>query len=207
MKSQEAYRASDERASAERQDAAGLLVHKLTQEFPAVRYRIALLTPYSGGNLGDAATQDAIIANLRVRLPNSQFSGLTLNGDNFVERHGTGAFPLYASRQPFFRLPPRSVPDPPHAESSAGRATGTGLTSRRLRKLVSRAPGLGWCLKAIRDLAERVYGELLHSIRGYRFLRTQHLLIVSGGGQLDEEWGGPGGHPFALLKWAVLARI
>src|SRR6185437_9395874 len=32
-------------------------------------------------------------------------------------------------------------------------------------------------------------------------------LIVSGGGQLDEEWGGAWGHPFALFKWAMLARL
>ena len=30
---------------------------------------------------------------------------------------------------------------------------------------------------------------------------------MSGGGQLDEEWGGPWGHPYALFKWAVLAKI
>jgi polysaccharide pyruvyl transferase WcaK-like protein len=32
------------------------------------------------------------------------------------------------------------------------------------------------------------------------------MLVVAGGGQLDEEWGGSWGHPFALMKWAVLAR-
>jgi polysaccharide pyruvyl transferase WcaK-like protein len=49
--------------------------------------------------------------------------------------------------------------------------------------------------------------EVRHSIQAYRFLRTHDLLIISGGGQLDEEWGGPWGHPFALFKWAVLARM
>jgi polysaccharide pyruvyl transferase WcaK-like protein len=49
--------------------------------------------------------------------------------------------------------------------------------------------------------------EALHSLRGYQFLLNQDLLIVSGGGQLDEEWGGPWGHPFGLFKWAVLSRI
>lgn len=49
--------------------------------------------------------------------------------------------------------------------------------------------------------------EIHHSIQGYHFLRAHNLLIVSGGGQLDEEWGGPWGHPFALFKWAVLARV
>jgi len=206
MRSQEADRATDTNANGEqRDDAAGLLVQEFRQEFPAERRRIALLTPYSGGNLGDAAIQDAIIANLRLRVPNLQFSGLTLNGDNFVERHGTCAFPLYASCRPLYGLHRRRVTDPRHGGSSARPPSATRLTS--LKQMLSRAPGLGWCLKAIHPLAERVYGELLHSVLGYRFLRKHHLLIVSGGGQLDEEWGGPWGHPFALFKWAVLAWI
>ena len=31
--------------------------------------------------------------------------------------------------------------------------------------------------------------------------------MVSGGGQLDDQWGGSWGHPFALFKWAMLARL
>ena len=60
--------------------------------------RIALLTPYNGGNLGDAAIQDALIHNLQVRLPGCQFSGITLNGGNFTQRHGARSFP-YANVQ------------------------------------------------------------------------------------------------------------
>jgi polysaccharide pyruvyl transferase WcaK-like protein len=33
------------------------------------------------------------------------------------------------------------------------------------------------------------------------------VLAVAGGGQLDEEWGGPWGHPYSLFKWARLARL
>jgi polysaccharide pyruvyl transferase WcaK-like protein len=32
-------------------------------------------------------------------------------------------------------------------------------------------------------------------------------LVVAGGGQLDEEWGGPWGHPYALFKWTLAARL
>lgn len=32
------------------------------------------------------------------------------------------------------------------------------------------------------------------------------MVIVSGGGQIDDYWGGPMGHPYTLLKWGVLAR-
>src|ERR1700719_489534 len=58
------------------------------------RPRIALLPPYNGGNFGDAAIQDAMIANLRLRLPDAQISGITLNSTSFLERHGAAGFPL-----------------------------------------------------------------------------------------------------------------
>ena len=62
---------------------------------------------------------------------------------------------------------------------------------------------LGWFLKSVYACGR----ELRHALQGYRFLRMQDLVIVSGGGQLNEEWGGPWSHPFSLFKWAVLARI
>jgi hypothetical protein len=39
--------------------------------------RVALVTPYAGGNLGDANIQDAMITNSRIRLADAQFSGFT----------------------------------------------------------------------------------------------------------------------------------
>jgi len=169
--------------------------------------RVALLTPYNGGNLGDAAIQDAVILNLRLRLPRAQFSGITLNCDSFLERHGVGAFPL-----------DRGTPLP-HAEG--GRTHGRtgkegsidGKPSRKnkhasqIRRTLKSMPELECSLKAIHSWITAPWREFRHWLRGYWFLRTQNLLIVSGGGQLDEEWGGPWAHPYALFKWAVLARI
>jgi len=38
-------------------------------------------------------------------------------------------------------------------------------------------------------------------------LKAFDLIIVSGGGQIDDYWGGPMGHPYTLIKWAVLAKL
>lgn len=185
------------------------LSRAVRHEAPAKCPRIALLTPYTGGNLGDAAIQDSIIANLRLRLPGAQFSGVSLNCDNFTERHGSSAFPLCASQGRFYRMSQgRMMHQPvegrsPEAPSDENKAT----MSVVLRKALKQVPVLWRCLRRIRSLGRRVHGELRHCFQGYRFLRTQHLLIVSGGGQLDEEWGGPWGHPFTLFKWAILARM
>lgn len=76
-----------------------------------------------------------------------------------------------------------------------------------IKRALKRIPVLGQCLGKLRAWVGAVGDEFRHCVGGYRFLRTHDLLIVSGGGQLDEEWGGPWGHPWALFKWAVLARM
>lgn len=177
---------------------------RVTKQTP----RIALLTPYNGGNLGDAVIQDALIANIRLRLPGVRFSGISLNGDNFVARHGAGSFPLCGWDDPFYRMYRGRIEDQAENNESCVRQSGkNGRGSTLIKKVLTRAPALQRWLKTLRALGARVYRELLHCAGGYRFLRNQDLLVVSGGGQLDEEWGGPWGHPFTLFKWAVLARI
>ena len=49
---------------------------------------MAILTPYDGGNLGDGAIQDATIANLRSRMPDTEVTAISLNCQSFLERHG-----------------------------------------------------------------------------------------------------------------------
>lgn len=172
------------------------------------RPRIALLTPYNGGNLGDAAIQDAIIANLRLRLPGAQFSGISLNCDNFVARHGVAAFPLCATSRPFYGMSQGSVAAPPGPAYDLRAAPScNGRDASRIRRVLKKVPGVWRLLTRVRAGVIGPWREMLHWWNGYRFLRTQDLLIVSGGGQLDEEWGGAWGHPFALFKWAVLARV
>jgi polysaccharide pyruvyl transferase WcaK-like protein len=61
-----------------------------------------------------------------------------------------------------------------------------------------------------KGLAMTVYNvnrEIRHTVRVLRALSEFKLLIVSGGGQIDDYWGGWLGHPYTLAKWALLARI
>ena len=96
--------------------------------------RIALVTPYTGGNLGDAAIQDAMIANLRQRMPGAQFFGITLSCDNFLKQHGVGAFPLLAASMPLsYRSGRRLAQQPKGSERFAGEADYPPVTSGQTR--------------------------------------------------------------------------
>jgi polysaccharide pyruvyl transferase WcaK-like protein len=166
--------------------------------------RIALLTPYSGGNLGDAAIQDAMIANLGRRLPDAQFSGICLNCENFVARHGADAFPLSATYLEFYYMIRGLWGERPKEVERRGSIQWIrDVTPDKIRIILKSLPILGRCLKVLAAIPR----EVSHCFKGYRFLRTQDLLIVSGGGQLNEQYGGAWAQPFALFKWAILARM
>lgn len=166
--------------------------------------RIALLTPYTGGNFGDAAIQDAAIANIHIRLPLARISGISLNCDNFLARHGASStFPLLAHVRHFGIPGQKPVPadtQTPISEKPWRKAM------RTLKRAVVNLPGGPSAQKCWRGVA-RTGDEVSHFIRGYRFLRKQDLLVVCGGGQLNEEYHGAWRHPFGLFKWAILAWL
>jgi polysaccharide pyruvyl transferase WcaK-like protein len=170
--------------------------------------RVALLTPYDGGNFGDALIQDAVIANVRARLPGVQFSGISLSCRNFIQRHSAAAFPLCSDNRCFYGMSRAGgLADSREWDTALHKPHGESPNKDQLKRVVKRVPVVGWFVKTIYRLCARLWGELRHSVNAYRFLRGQNLVMVSGGGQLDEEWGGTRAHPFALFKWAILARI
>ena len=169
--------------------------------------RVALLTPYGGANFGDAAIQDAVIANLRSRLINLCVSGITLSSDNFLERHGERAFPLCASSVPFYGMyNPWKSEQIDNNDSQLNARVSKGWRNA-LKESLRKIPGARLLGRKLQPYFATIRREVRHTVQGFRFLRTQDLLIVSGGGQLDEEWGGPWGHPYCLFKWAMIAKF
>ena len=145
--------------------------------------KVAFISPCGGGNLGDAAIQDAFMSNLCRRLGDeTRFLGITQNPEDTVARHGVPAVPMDSEARSFARGAAR---DP---ESD-------GRWRRRLRASRSFRRG--------RWLAQ----DLAHWVVAVRATRDVDVLAVSGGGQLDDYWGGPWRAPYALFKWTFVARL
>ena len=45
------------------------------------------------------------------------------------------------------------------------------------------------------------------AIKSYFNLKDFDFLIISGGGQLDDSYGGAWSHPYALMKWVMIAKF
>lgn len=196
---QRSFSAHDEPHAARPDPLASHTLPPVTR--PAV---IALLTPYSGRNLGDGAIQTAFIENLRRLRPDIRLLGITEDPARTEAIHGIPCFPLRgvpAAEQ----VSRASVKGTGVVASAAGQAFGPG----RLRKMMASLP-LARPAAALARRLVKAPGQIAQALREARYetrlLREVDLLLVAGGGQLDEEWGGAWVQPFVLWRWTRLAR-
>lgn len=141
--------------------------------------RIGLLGPFGTGNLGDAAIQEAVIQNIRRQQPEAKIVGFSANPDDTKRRHGIESYPLN-----------RRTSSPP--------ALGKGFSN------FFKLPGK--LLTKLLEVSIIFYDELAFIFSSYRLLKKLDTLVISGGGQLDDYWGGPWGHPYSLLRWSLIAK-
>jgi polysaccharide pyruvyl transferase WcaK-like protein len=151
--------------------------------------KIGLLDHMGWGNMGDAAVQEAFIANIKKRQPNAELIAFSLNPDDTRKRHHLPAYSITWS------VPIGAGSDLSSSERSQ-QTTGLKSLLKRWRLFYKVA-------KPIHDVVR----ELVHLVRSYRVVRTLDLLIISGGGQLCELWRGPWSHPYNVFKFCLLAKL
>ena len=157
--------------------------------------KIAILGGNVGNkNLGDETTVAAVIQNIRHRYPHAKICAFTTNPDDTQQRHKIAAFPLR-----------RKDKNKINFESSRERHDLYETAKIRL-KTISLVyyflKGIYKCLY----LFFTVPKELKFVLKSFRILKGTDLLIVAGGGQLSDYWGGPWGYPYTIFKWALIAR-
>jgi polysaccharide pyruvyl transferase WcaK-like protein len=141
------------------------------------------------GNLGDAATQDALIANIKRRLKDTEIIGFSLNPDDTRKRHHIPSYSIT-----FWH------PGLNKAESADTDGSSSGI---QLKSMLKKIPVFSPIALRTLYLAR----ELAHLRRIFKVLRSLDSLIIAGGGQLSELWRGPWSHPYNVLKFSVLTRL
>ena len=143
------------------------------------RNSIGLLGPYSFGNMGNAALQQALAQQITRYFPGSEI--YVRAGD---EQHA----PLRRTQLEDTGTPPRE-----NWKTWVKRIPFVKPLYRFARAIASKC----------QDFAE----ECAFLWRAYKFARHSRMLVVGLGGVVDDLWNGPWGDAFSLFKWAVIAKI
>jgi polysaccharide pyruvyl transferase WcaK-like protein len=153
--------------------------------------KIGLMGPYGLGNLGDAAIQQAMISHIKTSFPDAQIFGFSLNPEDTEKRYG---IPSY----------------------SIGRMARNGWIGNQephgLQKLLQQTAKAfrSHSSKIVRVLGRALFTiplELISIFQAYTRLKGYSCFIVSGGGQLDDYWGGAWHHPYTLFLWGLLSKL
>ncbi|MCC0176766.1 polysaccharide pyruvyl transferase family protein [Waterburya agarophytonicola K14] len=164
---------------------------------PNLLQKIGLIGPFGGGNLGDAAIQQSMISNLRRFNSNIQIYGFSIKPQDTELRHGITTYPINK------------------AANSVDYCWWKGKTEGSFPSKLTNFL-IQWNKNTANSLVRKVGSkiitnilEILALVRAYQNFKQLNLdsLIVSGGGQLDDYWGGAWGHPFTLLTWCLFAKI
>jgi polysaccharide pyruvyl transferase WcaK-like protein len=158
------------------------------------------VSPSGFGNLGDAAIIESLLAGIRRRRPGAEIIGFTLNPADTCVRHGVEAYTCGAFALPHY--PIRRAPRAPAAGEIHHPGEDPAPRLRRLRRIIGNLPGARQGRRAV----TMATSELRHRHEVATRLAGCDHVVVAGGGQLDEFWGGPFGHPYTLYRFSSAAR-
>lgn len=157
-----------------------------------LRYRkIGLLDHMGFGNMGDAAIHESFIENIKRRLPDAYLISFSQNPEDTSKRHKIVCYPIE------WRYP--------GCWDNSRKAQGGGPDRRsRLKSLLEKRCGsLYRAARHARNLVRRAK----HLKASYDVVKSLDLLVVAGGGQLCELWGGSWSHPYNVFTFCVLGRL
>jgi polysaccharide pyruvyl transferase WcaK-like protein len=149
------------------------------------RRRIALFGSFGTGNLGNEATLQAMIYNLRRHLPDVEISCICPAPENTAVQYDISAAPIRASVS-IWKLAGMAKREAPTSSDASAKAH---VSLRPLRI----------CAFPLR--------EIYRWVKGIARLRGSNLLIMTGTGMLGDYAITPLGFHLDIFRWAVIAKL
>lgn len=172
------------------------------------RHCVGVFGHFGNENLGDESIIAALLNNLRSRIRQAEFIAFSLRPDDTTTRHGVAAYPI--------RRLSTSKNSVVGTATEANRRTCSMFSSatraqlENVKRHVKRHPLLWRPLRATIQLGRlftTCVREVAFLVKSFRRLRKLDLLIVAGSNQFLDNFGGPWGFPYTILKWSVLAKL
>ena len=157
--------------------------------------KVGILDHLGGGNLGDDATFATILQQVKSRWPAADVIGFSMAPADTRARHGVTAYPI--------RREIWDISYQPGQEDPRGK--------KGWKETLRQIPLLFKVIRAIKSVSFGPFAEVLQEIvfllRASRSVRSLDVMIIGGGGQLLDSWGGAWKFPYTILKWIILARL
>lgn len=167
--------------------------------------RFGVFAHIGNGNLGDEATVAAMLQAIRARDPEAEVFVFSARPQDTESRHRVHALPIRREVAKRFRRDATSREASPDAKDMR-----RPDRVARLKAFLKSLPRVYAFLRGALHVAgclRRLPAETGFLIRSYRSLRRIDRLLIAGGGQLGDYFGGPWGYPTSLFRWCLLARL
>src|SRR5271170_930372 len=170
-------------------DPAGRLAQ---MNLDPTRLRIALFGNFGIGNLGNEATLQAMVYNLRKHLPNAEISCICSGPENTASEYNISATPI----RPPFPIWERSTESSKDDEPAGGsNGSGSGASAMEPHRWFARL----WAL--LRGFAYPLL-ETYRWFKGIARLKGSNLLVMTGTGMLGDY-----ALHYEIFRWAVIAKL
>ena len=179
-------------------------------DIPAPGPSVGVLGHVGTRNLGDEAIIEALIARIRLEWPGARIVAFSMDPADSARRHAVEAYPV---RQEGGRLDVASraaeVADTLRASKAIKPEVRPQPVARLLERIDAIVPkgrvrtALGTGLRRVAYLMT----ELGFLARSFWRVRNLDAMIIAGSNQFLDNFGGPWGYPYTLLKWVILCRL
>lgn len=174
---------------------------------------IGVFGHYGNENLGDEAIIEALVARIRTERSDVEIRCFSIHPRDSSRRYGVAAFPIRSAGE--VEVSPRGDTGAANPRVSIATSLARNTAALPSENAASRIKALlpNWLRAPLArfarmlDLARGIADEFAFLIRSYRRLRSVDALIVAGSNQFLDNFGGPWGFPYTLLKWSMLARL
>jgi len=172
------------------------------------RLAIGVFGHYGNKNLGDESIIEAVIQNIRKRVPLAIIYGFSIVPEDTLERHDIESFPIRRRiKASKLEKTPTLSDFPPNKEEVFYPNTTLKLKAKAFIKkiplLVQLTKFFLYLLQKLNDLGQ----ELIFLKVSYTRLKKLDILMITGSNQFLDNFGGPWGFPYTLLKWSVIAKL
>jgi polysaccharide pyruvyl transferase WcaK-like protein len=174
---------------------------------------IGIFGHYGNLNLGDEAIIEAVIQNVRLRCPKAQLCCFSINPSDTERRHNVPSYPIRLIENDRVQAAPRPIHDDqsdrhlPLSETGSYRASFLKLLKTSIKKIPFLRQVAIFIYNGSGFLIRQLPKELCFLRRSYRAMQRIDLLLIAGSNQLLDNFGGPFGFPYTLLKWSVLTKL